>query len=114
MSASSVLPWFVGLSWRGKLLAFATVIVLVELVLRYLAPKSRVYRLWTRFFEGLGALWTAVLLAIVYLVSVGPIGLVMRVLHKDPLDRGLAPEPSYWHTHEPNPLGLEGAARHQF
>ena len=48
------------------------------------------------------------------LLSVGPIGLVMRLAGKDPLDRGLAPEPSFWRKHEPNPLGVEAAARHQF
>ncbi len=54
------------------------------------------------------------LLAVIYLLSVGPIGLVMRALGKDPLDRRLAPEPSFWRAHEPNPLGRERAARHQF
>ncbi len=54
------------------------------------------------------------LLAVIYVVSVGPIGLVMRALGKDPLDRRLATEPSFWRAHEPNPLGRERAARHQF
>ena len=38
----------------------------------------------------------------------------MRLFGKDPLDRSLAPEPSFWRAHEPNPLGPERAARHQF
>ena len=35
-------------------------------------------------------------------------------LGHDPLDRRLAPEPTFWRAHEPNPLGPERAARHQF
>jgi hypothetical protein len=108
------MTWFAGLPWRLKLLGFATTVVLVELVLRYLAPKSRVYARWTAFFKAIGAVWTAVLLAIVYVVSVGPVGLVQRLLGNDPLDRRLTPEPSFWRQHEPNPLGPERAARHQF
>jgi hypothetical protein len=55
-----------------------------------------------------------VLLAVIYLVSVGPIGLFMRLFGKDPLDRSLRAEPSFWRSHEPNPLGPVAAARHQF
>ena len=113
MSPTDVLAWLHGLPLRWKLVALAAALVLVEVGFRRLAPKSRAYRGWTVFFEGIGKVWTAVLLAIVYVVSVGPIGLVMRLSRQDPLDRGLAPEPSYWRAHEPNPLGPERAARHQ-
>jgi membrane-associated protease RseP (regulator of RpoE activity) len=102
------------LSLRWKILAFATTVVVVELLFRSVAPKSKAYARWTRFFKGIGTIWTAVILALVYLLSVGPIGLVMRLAGHDPLDRSLAPEPSFWRAHEPNPLGAERAARHQF
>ena len=105
---------FASLPWRVKLLALATVVVLIELAFRRFAPRSRAYARWTAFFQGIGKIWTAVLLAVVYLVSVGPIGLVMRLVGHDPLDRRLAPEPSFWRAHQPNPLGAERAARHQF
>jgi hypothetical protein len=113
-SVGALLTSLAALPWRYKLLALATLIVLVELAFRRFAPKSAAYRRWTAFFEGLGVVWTAVLLAVIYVLSVGPIGLVMRALGKDPLDRRLAPEPSFWRAHEPNPLGSERAARHQF
>jgi hypothetical protein len=103
-----------GLPLRWKVLAAASVVVLIELAFRRLAPRSRAYARWTAFFQGIGQVWTAVLLAIVYVFSVGPIGLVMRLVGHDPLDRRLLPEPSFWRTHEPNPLGPERAARHQF
>jgi Saxitoxin biosynthesis operon protein SxtJ len=114
LSLTDAYEWFAGLSLRYKVLSLATIVVLVELGFRRLAPRSRAYARWKGFFEGIGAVWTAVLLSVVYLLSVGPIGLVMRVLGKDPLDRALAPEPSFWRAHDPNPLGPERAARHQF
>jgi len=106
--------WLWDLPLRWKILAFATTVVLIEIAFRQLAPKSRAYAGWTRFFQGLGIVWTAVLLAIVYVISVGPIGLGMRLTGRDPLDRRLEPEPSFWRSHEPNPLGPQRAARHQF
>jgi hypothetical protein len=114
LSLSDALAWLAALSWRWKVVLFATIVVLVELGFRRLAPKSRAYARWTAFFQGLGKVWTAVLLGIVYVFSVGPVGLVMRLIGHDPLDRRLAPEPSFWRAHEPNPLGPERAARHQF
>jgi len=114
LSLSDALAWLAALSWRWKVVLFATIVVLVELGFRRLAPKSRAYARWTGFFQGLGKVWTALLLAIIYVLSVGPVGLVMRLFGHDPLDRRLAPEPSFWRAHEPNPLGPERAARHQF
>ena len=114
MSLSDAFAWLAALSWRGKLVALAAILVLVELGFRRLAPKSRACARWTAFFEGLGKVWTAAILAIVYVFSVGPVGLLMRLVGHDPLDRRLAPEPSFWRAHEPNPLGPARAARHQF
>jgi hypothetical protein len=114
LSAQSVASSVAAFVSHHRLLAVAATVVLLEVALRYLAPRSGVYRRWTAFFNGLGLVWTAVLLAIIYVLSVGPIGLVMRALGKDPLDRTLAPEPSFWRAHEPNPLGPVRAARHQF
>jgi Saxitoxin biosynthesis operon protein SxtJ len=114
LSLHDVLTWFTGLPVRFKLLTLATVVVLIELCLRRWAPRSRAYARWTGFFQAIGSVWTGVILSFVYALSVGPIGLISRLLGKDPLDRGLAPEPSFWRAHEPNPLGPERAARHQF
>ena len=114
MSPDTALAWTAGLVWRHKLLAFATLVVLVELMFRRFAPKSRLYGRWTAFFKAVGSVWTAVLLGFIYVLSVGPIGVVMRLLGKDPLDRSLAREASFWRAHQPNPLGPEQAARHQF
>lgn len=96
------------------LLALASTVFLVELAFRRFGPRSRAYALWSRFFLAIGKVWTGVLLAVVYFVSVSVIAALMKLLRQDPLDRALRPEPSFWRRHEPNPLGPQAAARHQF
>jgi hypothetical protein len=100
--------------FKRALFALALTAFLVEIVLRLLAPRSRAYARWTTGMEAVGAFWTGVLLSLVYFVSVAGMSLYSRLAGKDPLDRSLRPEPSYWRAHEPNPLGAESAARHQF
>ena len=99
---------------KKGILSFAFTVFAVELAFRRFAPKSSAYKSWTRFFEGIGKVWTAVILSVVYVFSVGPVSLVMRLMKRDPLDRTLAREPTFWRAHEPNPLGPAAAVRHQF
>jgi Saxitoxin biosynthesis operon protein SxtJ len=99
---------------KKSVLAFAFTVFLVELAFRRFGRGTRAYATWTRFFEGIGKVWTAVILSVVYVLSVGPIGLVMRLLGRDLLDRGMASEPSFWRAHEPNPMGPAVSVRHQF
>jgi len=101
------------LHWK-IILSLVVVVLSMELGLGRLAPRSRAYALWKAGVERLGEFWTAIILSIVYFLSVGPVSLGMRILGKNPLDRKLTEEPSYWRAHEPNPLGAEAAARHQF
>jgi hypothetical protein len=96
------------------LLVFATTVVLIELAFRRLAPRSAAYKRWTAFFEGIGAVWSAVILGLIYFFSVSLTSLGMKLAGKDPLDRTLKAESSFWRPHEPNPLGPQAAARHQF
>ena len=107
--------WAAGLPLHTKvLLTLATTVLVVELVFRRVAPRSAAYRKWTAAFVVIGSVWTAVILSIVYFASVSIVGIAMRMLGKDPLDRGLRPEPTFWRDHEPNPLGPRAASRHQF
>jgi hypothetical protein len=96
------------------LLAFATTVFVIELALRRFAPKSVFYRRWTGVFMAIGHFWTAILLGIIYFLTVSVVSFFMKLFAPDPLDRGLAAEPTFWRAHEPNPLGPEAAARHQF
>jgi hypothetical protein len=107
--------WFSGLPVHTRiLLGLATTLFVTELVLRRVAADSKVYANWTRGIQALGKFWTAVILSIVYFLSVAAISLLMKLRGKDLLDRSLAPEPSFWRAHDPNPLGPQAAARHQF
>jgi hypothetical protein len=96
------------------LLTLATTVMVVELILRRVAPESRFYAGWKRAFETLGKFWTAVILSLMYFLSVSLVSLLMKVLGKDPLDRQMEGEPSFWRLHEKNPLGPRQASRHQF
>jgi hypothetical protein len=96
------------------LLALATTIFVIELALRRFAPKSAFYRRWTQVFVTIGHFWTAILLAVVYFLTVSVVSVLMRLFAGDLLDRGLKAEPSFWRAHEPNPLGPQAAAKHQF
>ena len=111
----SLFSWIDRLPTHNKvLLTLATCVLLGELAFRRFAPRSRAYRQWTAAFLFVGKVWTGVILGIIYFASVSIVGIAMRLLGKDPLDRGLRPEPTFWRAHEPNPLGPAAAARHQF
>jgi Saxitoxin biosynthesis operon protein SxtJ len=99
---------------RKILLSVAMVVFLTELAFRRFAPRSRAYAQWTKAFQAVGKFWTGIILSIVYFVSVAGVSVVMKLLGRDPLDRTLERQPTWWHPHDPNPLGPQAAARHQF
>lgn len=71
-------PWLVAaLLWAPALVAPAA--------LRYL------HRGWTRLGEALGWLNTRVILSLLYIIVVVPIGLVMRLAGRDPMERKFDP-----------------------
>ena len=110
-----VVQWLAGLPLHTRiLLGLATTVFVVELVLRRVAPESRFYAGWTRVFQTIGKFWTAVILSVVYFLSVAMVSALMKLRGKDLLDRGLEPEPTFWRAHDPNPLGPQAAVRHQF
>ena len=110
-----VAHWFAALpTYKQALLVVATTMFVVELILRRFARGTPLYKKWTAFFEGIGAFWSAIILSVVYFVSVAGIWAFMKLTGKDLLDRRLDAEPSFWRKHEPNPLGPMAAARHQF
>jgi hypothetical protein len=99
---------------RKVLLGAALTVFLVELAFRRFAPGSRAYARWKRGFEAVGRVWTAVILSIIYFISVAGVSAFMRLFGRDLLDRKLEREPSWWRKHDANPLGPQAAARHQF
>jgi hypothetical protein len=113
LSFESIPDWAT-LPWRGKVLVLAAIVVLAELAFRRFAPRSRAYARWTNFFQAVGSVWTAALLGVAYALSVIPTGLALRFFGHDPLDRQLTLEPTFWRSHDANPLSPRIAARHQF
>jgi hypothetical protein len=101
-------------TWRGRIFLFACTVVLIDQLFRKFAPKSEAYRRWTKGIETLGKFWTAVILSIVYFVTVFLVSVFMKLFGNDPLDRSLKAEPSFWRKHEDTPLTPHAAARHQF
>src|SRR5687768_3838780 len=87
-------------TWKQVLLGVATTAFVIELTLRKVAPRSRVYAGWTHGMEAVGQFWTAIILSIVYFVSVAGVSLFMKLFGKDPLDRQLGSEASFWRSHE--------------
>jgi hypothetical protein len=116
-------PWFWAHPIKRSLLLLFLAVLVAEIVLRLFFPKSGATKAWTGFFarvsqsfilQFLAKFWTGVILSIVYFVTLPFITLGQKLFGSDPLDRGLAQEPSFWRKHEPNPLGEKAAARHQF
>jgi hypothetical protein len=111
---ATAIDWLAGLPFKGKVLVFACTVFVIELAFRNIAPKSKAYAVWTKIFQTIGKFWTAVILSVVYFLSVAVVAIGMKIFGKDPLDRTLDKEPSFWRKHEPNPLEPHAAARHQF
>lgn len=83
---SGVAPY---LLWPGA--AIAVVGTVLPGALRWL------FFVWMALGLVLGTIVTSIILAIVFFVAVTPIGLVMRLLGRDPMHRAIDREaPSYW------------------
>ncbi len=85
-----VLPWLIGLTYPiwpwvvgGGLVAWGLV-----------APATLrpVYRIWMRFGLILNRITTPLILGVVFYLLIAPVGLVMRLLRRDPMARRLDDE----------------------
>jgi hypothetical protein len=66
-----------------------------------------VHTYWMKGAHALGWFNTRVLLGVVYYLVMTPIGTVMRLIGRDPLDRRIKDRPSYWveRKRHPDPKG---------
>ena len=94
------------LFWRGKSAApwilgvAATLLLLAILSPRVLGPLEKVF---ARVARVVTAALTYLVLTLTYLLVITPIGLVMRLLGRDPLGMKPAPDqPSFWVEVEPD------------
>jgi hypothetical protein len=74
---------------------------------------QRVYKWWMAFARALAIANTVLLLTVVYIVLIGPMSLVARIVGKDPLAHRDRPRGSFWRTKEHVAHTLD-QARHQF
>src|SRR3972149_7215658 len=93
-----VLPWLLA----GLALTLAAAAVLSPAGLR------PVHRVWMRGADLLAWVNTRLVLGLVYFLVMTPIGLLMRLAGRDPLDRRLGDRPSYWIARRA-PGGSQGA-----
>jgi hypothetical protein len=87
------------LFYNKDALLWPLIVALVFLLLSYLAPKilSIPNKLWFKLGLALGAVLTPIVMAFVYLITVVPIGLIMRLMGKDILQQKLNKNiESYW------------------
>lgn len=87
-------------TWRGHTVVPALLGVLAAALggLSVFAPSllGPVQTVWMQVAHALGWFNTRVLLGIVYFLVMTPIGIVMRLLGRDPLDRRVGDRASYW------------------
>lgn len=94
-------------AWRGHtifpILIGGLAVTLAGLGL--VAPGSLhpFHRVWMKVADTLGWVNTRLLLGLVYYLVMTPIGLLMRLVGKDPLDRRLKDRPTYWVEKTPHP-----------
>ena len=94
-------------AWRGHpllaaVLAFPGGLLVLGGLLApsWLAPARR---RWMAMATVVGAFNARVILTLAYYLIVTPVGLAMRLVARDPLDRRLKTGESYWHRRPPEP-----------
>jgi hypothetical protein len=95
------------LAWRnhptiGTILGVpGALLVLGGLVVpQWLGPVERG---WMRFAAVAGAFNARIILGLAYYLVISPVGVVMRLFGRDPLDRRLRTGDSYWRKRPPQP-----------
>ncbi len=92
-------------AWRGHTVAPATLggLTATLAILALIGPGllHPVYRGWMAMAQGLGWFNTRLLISVVYFLMMTPIGLVMRLIGRDPLARRLRDRESYWIPRQP-------------
>jgi hypothetical protein len=87
------------LSNAENLRLWALAVALVLLLMAFLAPKALTIpnKLWFKFGIALGSIIAPIVMALLYFVSVAPIGLILRAMGKDLLRQKMDKDaPTYW------------------
>lgn len=100
-----VLPGVIGglMLWKGSANGWIWITVGCVLgVSRIIPPLFRaIYRIWISFSIILGYFVSRILLTIIFFIIITPMGLIMRIVGKDPMERKLDPNAAtYWSPKE--------------
>ena len=81
--------WLIfGILFRGLLIAAAIFAVLAAISPGILLPINRI---WMAFAGRIGALNNFLILGLVYYIAIFPVGLLMRLIGRDPMQRKIDP-----------------------
>lgn len=95
------LRWHAG-SGRGAMVAWVVGLVLTLVAVAHPAARRAIYRTWTVATYPIGWVVSHVLLFAIYVFVATPTALVMRVLGRDPMQRGFDRQAAtYWVAREP-------------
>jgi len=85
-----ILPWLVGRGWPGWPWYLGGVVGLLALALP--VALYPLYRIWMAFGAVMGWINTRILLGLLFFVILLPIGLIMKLVARDPMRRRLDPD----------------------
>lgn len=103
--------------WRGHsvlpVVLWGLAIILAGLAMVVPSLLGPVQRVWMQVAHALGWFNTRVLLGLAYFLVMTPIGVVMHLVGRDPLDRRLYDRPSYW-VERRRAVDPRGSMEHRF
>jgi hypothetical protein len=100
-----VLPGIIGglTLWKGSANGWIWITAGCALGISRVIPPlfKAIYRIWITFSIVLGYFVSRILLTIIFLIVITPMGLIMRIVGKDPMERKLDPNAAtYWEPKE--------------
>lgn len=102
---SGIMAWRLSVKGAGNIIVFILIGIACGLAAVTAVDASRLkpfYKKWMAAAHVIGTLVTSVILVIIFYGMFGLIGIVLRLLKKDLLDRRIEPDAaSYWHVREP-------------
>ena len=100
-----------GLSWFNETLWTLAVIVLLITILNQPLLKI-IYTKWMKVAHFIGQIVTTLIMIAVFYLIFTPVGIVLRLMGKDFMDRKLGPSAkTYWHLREKKPFDKERATK---
>ena len=92
----------------GVVLVILPIVAFVPIILR------PIFKVWLKVAHAIGWFNTQILLSIVFIIIFVPTGLIMRLFRKDPMNRKMLAEGTYWEPYELEGLKDKGRYERQF